>query len=86
MGGTPSAGVSLWDAELEGSLAASPSAAGRSWDVPLVASLLLASLSLDGTCSGGGCLAASAFVASLLACGGFFSGPTVMMVHFLFSK
>ena len=46
VGGTPSAGVSLWDGEFKGSLAASPSAdggAGRSWDVPLVVS----SLSLD---------------------------------------
>ena len=65
VGGTPSAGVSLWDGELKGSLAASPSAddgAGRSWDVPLVASLL----SLDD--SGAGSLADSAdvpFVASL---------------------
>ena len=65
VGGTPSAGVSLWDGEFKGSLAASPSVdggAGRSWDAPLVASLL----SLDD--SGAGSLADSAdvpFVASL---------------------
>lgn len=63
--GTPSAGVSLWDGEFKGSLAASPSVdggAGRSRGVPLVAF----SLSLDD--SGAGSLADSAdvpFVASL---------------------
>ena len=78
VGVTPSAGVSLWDGELEGSLAAFPSVdggalaaspsvdcrAGRSWGA---LKEVVASLSLDD--SGGGSLAASAdvpLVASLL--------------------
>ena len=57
VGVTPSAGVSLWDGELEGSLAASPSVdcgAVRSWGA---LKEVVASLSLDD--SGGGSLAAS---------------------------
>jgi hypothetical protein len=81
---TPSAGVSLWDGELKGSLAASPSADGgarRFWNVPLVVSLLVASLSSDD--SGADVVLVASLLLILekasLACGGFFLDPTVVI-------